>query len=135
MVSSTTTRALAGAAVAALAVARVTRFFTSDTLGEWTIVGPAKRWAWGKETPYDPDQFDESDPVPTPQPTNGWRSKLVSAFDCPWCIGFHVGVLVLLGNIIAPKIPVVRHVWKFLINALALNAGANALADKLGTYE
>ena len=112
---------LAWIGVAALATARLTRFFTSDKLGEWLIVGRVKRWAAQIESPVTPPALGEVDPYPTPEPRWGWRSKLVSGLDCPYCVGMWIGLLVLIGQTIAPRIPVVRTLWKFTIGALALN--------------
>lgn len=107
--------------VAALAALRLTRFVTSDFLGEWWIAGPAKRWAWRNGTDgYSPSEIARS-PAPTPRPENGWRSKLVKGLDCPFCVGFWLGVLVLLAEVVAPRIPVVRPLWRFAAGALALN--------------
>lgn len=119
--------------VAALVALRLTRFVTSDYLGEWTIAGPAKRWAWRHDKPA-PGLSSEtvlaSDPnlprnvneaAATPFGHWGWRSKLVKGLDCPFCVGFWLGVLVLLAELVAPRIPVVRHLWRFAAGALALN--------------
>lgn len=98
----TTLKSLGTLAVAALAAARMTRFVTSDTLGEWTLVGPAKLWAHRRESFADVVQAAEKDaylgkPVDTPHPSQGWRSKLVSGLDCPFCVGFWLGGIALAG--------------------------------------
>ena len=72
---------LAWIGIAALATARLTRFFTSDKLGEWLIVGRVKRWASQIESPVTPPALGEVDPYPTPEPHWGWRSKLVSGLE------------------------------------------------------
>lgn len=123
--------------VAALATLRLTRFSTSDWLGEWTIVGPAKRWAARHEAavleqasqalrehgdapepgavlPSMLDEYDSDNPWT-------WQAKLVKGLDCPFCVGFWLGALVLLAEIVAPRIPIVRHLWRFAAGALALN--------------
>lgn len=129
--------------VVALTALRLTRFITSDFLGEWTIVGPAKRWAWREaRVECDHDGWYEeqealrasvikADPVPTPDPAWGWRSKLVKGLDCPYCVGFWLGALVLLGEAIAPRIPVVRHLWRFVTAALALNYAVGHISAKV----
>ncbi len=120
------------AVVLVLAAARATRFFTSDTLGEWTIVGPAKRWAF-RNDPGVPDDFRDlvDDPQPTPEPRWGWRSKLTKGLDCPFCIGFWMGALVLLGEVTLGRIPGVRHLWRFGVSAFALNYVAGHLSARL----
>ena len=121
---------LAWIGVAALATARLTRFFTSDKLGEWLIVGRVKRWAARREVPADlaadlerrfEEEVSQGRAVGSPPARWGWRSKLVSGLDCPHCVGMWIGLLVLIGQTIAPRIPVVRTLWKFTIGALALN--------------
>lgn len=108
------------ALVLALAAARATRFFTSDTLGEWTIVGPAKRWAFRHEAPAEfRDLVD--DPQPSADPRWGWRSKLTKGLDCPFCIGFWAGAAILLGEVTLGRIPVIRQLWRFGVAAFALN--------------
>ena len=71
-------------ALAAGAALRITRFATTDTLGGWVLVDPLKRWA------------DDRDPRPAPSqtypfgyaaPPEAWRHRLVSALDCPYCVG------------------------------------------------
>lgn len=71
-------------ALAAGAALRITRFATTDTLGGWALVDPLKRWA------------DDQDPRPVPSqtypfgyaaPPEAWRHRLVSALDCPYCVG------------------------------------------------
>lgn len=102
-----------------LATLRLTRFVTTDKLGDWWIVQPAKQWAYSRERPEH----------------EGWRTKIAEATECKWCVGFWIGVLVMLGQIIAPRIPVVRHVWQFTLMALSLNVVANAVGEKLGTLD
>lgn len=116
-----------------LATARATRFFTSDWLGEWTVAGPAKRWA---------DQYEEADrkaeweakraahngPYPPysqwgsdldGQPRT-WRGKLVKGLDCPFCVGFWIGGVILLGEATIGRSPL-RPLWRFGIGMLGLN--------------
>lgn len=131
MVSSTTTRALAGVAgvaVAALAAARVTRFFTTDTLAEWTIVGPAKLWAHRHESLEERVEaayieYSQGEPVSTPDSSNGWRSKLVSAFDCPYCVGQWAAA----AGVVALAVYRAKRTPKILKGALALLGGALAM--------
>ncbi|QXN74811.1 hypothetical protein SEA_PHRANCESCO_19 [Microbacterium phage Phrancesco] len=103
-----------------LATARATRFITSDHLGEWWIVGPAKRWAWRKGTHgYSPSEI-AVDPAPTPDPRSGWRAKLVKGLDCPFCVGFWIGGVILLGEATIGRSPL-RPLWRFGIGMLGLN--------------
>ena len=93
---------------------------TSDKLGEWLIVGRVKRWASQIESPVTPPALGEVDPYPTPEPHWGWRSKLVSGLDCPYCVGFWLGGVVLLVSMLR-RAPVVGPVVRFGLGMLALN--------------
>jgi len=127
---------VAGWGLLLLATARATRFVTSDFLGEWTVVRPAKRWAHDAETPR-PRTPDPTQPRPPgiltreqewarireeddPNPDNGWRSKLVKGLDCPFCVGFWIGGVILLGEATIGRSPL-RPLWRFGIAMLGLN--------------
>lgn len=60
------------------AALRVTRFATTDVLGGWVLADPAKRWA----SRHEPGQ-----PFGYAAPPQAWRHRLVSALDCPYCVG------------------------------------------------
>lgn len=118
------------------ATARVTRFFTSDTLGYWLAVEPARRWANFHER-----SLEHPDGQPTlewgqnartvearehtlrmePDPDNGWRSKLVSGLDCPHCVGTWVGYAAIGSYLFARRWPATLAVWRFLAAGLGLN--------------
>lgn len=129
----------------ALATLRITRFFTSDKLGEWWLVRPAKRWAWYAEAwrgvegdyPLDvkrthaEDTFRTTDPAPTPLASWGWRSKLVSGLDCPFCVGFWAGALVLLVEVVTRRVRPLRALWTFAAGALALNYATGHTSSRL----
>lgn len=116
----------------ALASARATRFVTSDWLGEWTIGVRAKRWANYHEAPAfgslgalpiavrEEQEMRLNSPV---EPDNGWRSKLVHGLDCPFCVGFWIGGLVLAGEALTRLTPlrVLRPAWTFLLAMAGLN--------------
>jgi len=65
---------LLSAAVDALAVMRLTRLVTTDVLGDELIVKPAKKWAGDSPS----------------------RIKLVDGFECAFCIGFWIGLAVIV---------------------------------------
>ena len=60
------------------AALRVTRFATTDVLGGWVLADPLKRWA-GRREPGQPFGYLA--------PPQAWRHRLVSALDCPFCVG------------------------------------------------
>lgn len=66
------------AVLTAGAALRVTRFATTDVLGGWALSDPLHRWASSKE----PGQ-----PFGYLAPPDAWRHRLVSALDCPFCVG------------------------------------------------
>ncbi len=66
------------AALSVGAALRVTRFATTDVLGGWVLADPLKRWAEKRE----PGQ-----PFGYAAPARAWRHRLVSALDCPFCVG------------------------------------------------
>lgn len=66
------------AALTAGAALRVTRFATTDVLGGWVLADPLKRWA-GRREPGQPFGYLA--------PPQAWRHRLVSALDCPFCVG------------------------------------------------
>jgi hypothetical protein len=60
------------------AALRVTRFATTDVLGGWALSDPLHRWASSKE----PGQ-----PFGYLAPASAPRHRMVSALDCPFCVG------------------------------------------------
>lgn len=128
--------AAARLALVTLATARLTRFVTTDWLGEWWLVRPAKRWAQRHEAPivdrdgnglpeYGDDHRTRAAVAHTleqePDPDNGWRSKLVHGLDCPFCVGFWIGGAVLVGEAVTRRAPRLRGAWTLALGALALN--------------
>lgn len=86
--SSPAREALADAALLAVdallltgAALRVTRFATTDVLGGWVLADPLKAWAERREPHDPPHPFGYAAPAAAP------RHRLVSALDCPFCVG------------------------------------------------
>ena len=79
-------------ALAAGAALRITRFATTDTLGGWVLADPLKRWAERRDprpahdSPTSPTS-PASHPFGYAAPPEAWRHRLVSALDCPYCVG------------------------------------------------
>lgn len=73
----------------ALAAKRLTRLITTDWIGEWLVVRPAKKWAYDREGLVDIHMGTVlvEDGILV-DPTKGfWRTKLTSGLDCDWCVG------------------------------------------------
>ena len=66
------------AALTAGAALRVTRFATTDVLGGWVLADPAKRWA---------EKHEPGQPFGYLAPPSAPLHRLVSALDCPFCVG------------------------------------------------
>lgn len=60
------------------AALRVTRFATTDVLGGWVLADPAKAWA---------EKHEPGQPFGYAAPSSAPRHRLVSALDCPFCVG------------------------------------------------
>ena len=60
------------------AALRVTRFATTDVLGGWVLADPLKRWA---------EKHEPGQPFGYAAPATAPRHRLVSALDCPYCVG------------------------------------------------
>lgn len=125
---------LADLVLAAGAALRLTRFVTTDHLGEWLLVGKARAWAGRYEAQarreeYDAKRSAHDGPYPPysqwgsdhdAEPRT-WQGKLVSGLDCPFCVGFWIGGLCLLAAVILPRVPVLGPLWRFAAGALGLN--------------
>lgn len=110
------------AALTAGAALRVTRFATTDVLGGWVLADPLKRWASRRE-PHDPPH-----PFGYAAPARAWRHRLVSALDCPYCVGTQatlaIGAALALTSHASPT---ARHGRRSPLGR-ALRAGAATLA-------
>lgn len=91
-------KSLAQSVVLVLAAKRLTRLVTTDWLGEWVVVRPAKKWAYDREGPVDVHmEMVPLEDGTVVDPTKGfWRTKTVSGLDCEWCVGVWAAALVSL---------------------------------------
>lgn len=130
--------------LSAMASLRLTRFITTDTLGSWTLVEPAVRWATSLEggyaikdgselmdfhshefnvvNGYAPLQVNED---------RGWRSKLVSGLECPHCVGFWIGAATLTAGALAEKRPATRKIFTAVAGSLALSYVTGHISQRL----
>jgi hypothetical protein len=139
-----------------LAVARATRFVTTDWLGHWLLVQPARNWAAPYEGIAERDarmawqsqhtetsQYLLADGTWSPDWEKGFQfaydqeaplsrqGKLVKGLDCPYCVGFWIGGLALLGELTIARLPIVGTVWRFGTAWFALNYVTAHLNAKL----
>lgn len=127
----------------AIAATRLTRFVTTDSLGQWTITDPATRWAVkheggevengiGEVIPVHPrDVHHVKDEPLILDPSNGWRSKLVSGLYCPHCVGFWIGAGLLAGGTVAGKARVGAKLFTGLTGSLALSYLVGHVSQRL----
>lgn len=99
------------------AALRVTRFATTDVLGGWALSDPLHRWASSKE----PGQ-----PFGYLAPASAPRHRLVSALDCPFCVGTQAALAI--GAALALTSSRSGRVSRRSPLGLALRAGAATLA-------
>lgn len=67
------------------AALRVTRFATTDVLGGWVLADPAKRWA---------EKHEPGRPFGYLAPASAPLHRLVSALDCPFCVGTQATIVI-----------------------------------------
>lgn len=119
-------RSMAEVVVLVLASKRLTRLVTTDWLGEWLLIRPAKKWAYDREGAVDvhllPELLEDGSVV---DPTRGfWRTKAVSGLDCDWCVGVWAAAFVSL-----PLPARLDRLRRPLLTALAVAQGVGMLAQ------
>lgn len=92
--------------VAGLAL-RLTRFFTSDYLGDWWVVEPVQRWAARQDLRRGNGETVER-----------YVTKL---FECPFCIGFWLGTASLLSLALAGGPGEAADWWRWVAAIFAAN--------------
>lgn len=83
---------------------RLTRLVIKDDIGLWYVRGPSAMWAMDREPNAD-----------------GWRARLQSGLDCPFCVGFWIGCGVLLSLWLAGGPGVAWEPWRWVAGALTMN--------------
>lgn len=94
-------------ALAAGAALRITRFATTDTLGGWVLADPLKRWAERRDPrpAHDSPTSPASHPFGYAAPPEAWRHRLVSALDCPYCVGTQATLAIAAVLVALPASP------------------------------
>lgn len=94
-------------ALAAGAALRITRFATTDTLGGWVLADPLKRWAERRDPrpAHDSPTSPASHPFGYAAPPEAWRHRLVSALDCPYCVGTQATLAIAAALAALPATP------------------------------
>ena len=99
---------------------RLTRFITSDTLGEWLIVGRLKAWGDYHEARHLHARGTPPEHVTEDHEPETWQARAVTALDCPFCIGFWLGAAVL-ASWLAVRDTRLAGPWRYAAGALTLN--------------
>lgn len=132
-------------ALALLAALRVTRFITSDWLGEWALVGKARAWAEPHEEDARRALYEERRAEIAPQPMppyahwapsdddgpRSWQAKLVKGLDCPFCVGFWITGAAVLGAALANRGPRRRAAFQVLAGAFGANYVTGHISSRL----
>ena len=106
--------------VSLLAAARLSRFITTDWLGEWLIVAPLKARAGWEDDP-DLDMH------------YGTRAqRAVTGFDCPFCVSFWATLLILILDAL-PLPTWAARLRSLLIGSLAGSYAVGHLSSRLDT--
>lgn len=134
-----------------LTTLRLTRFITTDSLGGWLIADPAHRWAddheaslrlarertiWKmrREHPEMPpataewltryeSTLEDDEPI-------SWQARLASGLECPYCVGFWIGVAVIASYLTARQTGSMK-VWRIASSAFALNYIVGATSARI----
>jgi hypothetical protein len=58
-----------------------------------------------------------------------WQVKLVKGLDCPFCVGYWIGLLLLVATLLCPK--PLRPIWLTLLGSLGLNYVVGHISAKI----
>jgi hypothetical protein len=124
--------------LASLATARLTRFVTTDWLGEWTIARPLKRWSIKHETAHyealdqrikNGEKMHEVMGDTLAEEPRTWQAKLTHGLDCPFCVGFWIGAIVLTATALTPT--ALKRPMNLALGAFALNYVVGHVSKKI----
>lgn len=129
-------------ALLASATLRLSRFVTTDSLGDWYIVQPAKEWAESPEVlargrliaqlrqSGQSAEYAQWEAENHPDPLT-WQGRLVSGLECPFCVGFWIGGGVAASYLVARRNPAALKVWRFTAGILGMNYATAHLSARL----
>lgn len=108
------------------ATMRLTRFVVTDTLGAWLIRDQVDAaMVRYEEREYEAAENEGRD-VREP-----WWWKYREGLECPWCVGFWIGVGVLGSYHLVGR----GRAWQFVATALTLNEVSARLGTVLGDFD
>lgn len=130
---------LAGAVLAFGATLRLTRLVTTDWLGEWWMLRPAKRWSAKYETvavtrlvlAASDAEVEELQSRIESGDKFSWQGRLVKGLSCPFCVGFWLGLAVIIGSLTLGTLPGIQIAWWSVLGALALNYAVGHLSSRI----
>lgn len=102
---------------------RLTRFIITDTLGQWWIQDPVDR-AMAR---YAERKINESK-LTGEAPEEPWWWKYRVGLNCPWCIGFWVGVAVVASYLLWGH----NEWWRVVAAMFTLNWVVAHIATRVG---
>lgn len=86
-----------------LATLRVTRFITTDSLGQWWFYAPLAKRVYRKTPP------------------GTWSSRYLEGLTCPFCVGFWIGAVGIASLLVAGGPGGAAVWWRVLAGVFALN--------------
>jgi len=121
---------------------RLSRLVTTDWVGFWWFRKPAERWALkaerdamvregAKRDPYKRDPMPPLSEMALGDEPRTWQGKLVKGLDCPFCVGFWLGALVLLSLTITRAVPALAPLWRAVATVFSLNYVVGHIGSRL----
>lgn len=96
------------------ATLRLSRLVTTDYIGEWWIRDPAERWVDRHKTfSHSQGNVDLYE--------KGWRGKVITGLECPFCVGFWLGLAAIISLELAGGPGSAAEWWRYTAGGLALN--------------
>lgn len=112
---------LQDALLATGASVRLSRAVTTDTIG-LVVREPAHRWANRH------DHFFVGDELWS---RNGWRTHLVDGLECPFCVGFWIGLGVVVLRVAVDDRPKAVKAWRTVAAALTMNYAVGHVSSRM----